>query len=215
MAINSIDTFKSNVMSHGGLAQANRFNIIFKPPQMSLINLDPSNLIANALGGNFSLKDLINDPRDISMLCQTATIPGRQITTFEALDKDAARKIPYGYMDMEVNCTFLLTEDYYMKTIFDNWMQVVFNTDSYHPNYKDKFVTDVRIQQLNKKNRPIYGVVLEKAYPVSISDIILDNSAGGANGFTITFAYNKWEQESGLESLIGQIGQGISLLTGG
>ncbi len=215
MAINSIDTFKSNVMSHGGLAQANRFNIIFKPPQMSLINLDPSNLIANALGGNFSLKDLINDPRDISMLCQTATIPGRQITTFEALDKDAARKIPYGYMDMEVNCTFLLTEDYYMKTIFDNWMQVVFNTDSYHPNYKDKFVTDVRIQQLNKKNRPIYGVVLEKAYPVSISDIILDNSAGGASGFTITFAYDKWEQESGLESLIGQIGQGISLLTGG
>ncbi len=215
MAINSIDTFKSNVMSHGGLAQANRFNIIFKPPQMSLINLDPSNLIANALGGNFSLKDLINDPRDISMLCQTATIPGRQITTFETSDRDAARKIPYGYMDMEVNCTFLLTEDYYMKTIFDNWMQVVFNTDSYHPNYKDKFVTDVRIQQLNKKNRPIYGVVLEKAYPVSISDIILDNSAGGANGFTITFAYDKWEQESGLESLIGQIGQGISLLTGG
>ena len=215
MAINSIDTFKSNVMSHGGLAQANRFNIIFKPPQMSLINLDPSNLIANALGGNFSLKDLINDPRDISMLCQTATIPGRQITTFETSDRDAARKIPYGYMDMEVNCTFLLTEDYYMKTIFDNWMQVVFNTDSYHPNYKDKFVTDVRIQQLNKKNRPIYGVVLEKAYPVSISDIILDNSAGGASGFTITFAYDKWEQESGLESLIGQIGQGISLLTGG
>ena len=215
MAINSIDTFKSNVMSHGGLAQANRFNIIFKPPQMSLINLDPSNLIANALGGNFSLKDLINDPRDISMLCQTATIPGRQITTFETSDRDAARKIPYGYMDMEVNCTFLLTEDYYMKTIFDNWMQVVFNTSNYHPNYKDKFVTDVRIQQLNKKNRPIYGVVLEKAYPVSISDIILDNSAGGASGFTITFAYNKWEQESGLESLIGQIGQGISLLTGG
>ena len=215
MAINSIDTFKSNVMSHGGLAQANRFNIIFKPPQMSLINLDPSNLIANALGGNFSLKDLINDPRDISMLCQTATIPGRQITTFETSDRDAARKIPYGYMDMEVNCTFLLTEDYYMKTIFDNWMQVVFNTSNYHPNYKDKFVTDVRIQQLNKKNKPIYGVVLQKAYPVSISDIVLDNSAGGANGFTITFAYNKWEQESGLESLIGQIGQGISLLTGG
>ena len=215
MAINSIDTFKSNVMSHGGLAQANRFNIIFKPPQMSLINLDPSNLIANALGGNFSLRDLINDPRDISMLCQTATIPGRQITTFETSDRDAARKIPYGYMDMEVNCTFLLTEDYYMKTIFDNWMQVVFNTSNYHPSYKNDFVTDVRIQQLNKKNRPIYGVVLQKAYPVSISDIILDNSAGGANGFTITFAYNKWEQESGLESLIGQIGQGISLLTGG
>jgi len=215
MAINSIDTFKSNVMSHGGLAQPNRFNIIFKPPSMSLLNLGPTNLIANALGGNLSLKDLINDPRDISMLCQTATIPGRQITTFETTDRDAARKIPYGYIDMEVNCTFLLTQDYYMKTIFDNWMELVFNTRDSHPGYKNEITTDVRIQQLNKRNRPIYGVVLLKAFPVSITDIALDNSATDAiSNFTITFAYDKWEQESGLESLIGQIGQGISLITG-
>ena len=149
------------------------------------------------------------------MLCQSATIPGRQITTFETTDRDAARKIPYGYIDMEVNATFLLTEDYYMKTIFDNWMQVVFNTDDYHPNYKDKFVTDVRIQQLDHKNNPIYGVVLQNAYPTSITDITLDNTATDAiSNFTVTFSYDKWEQESGLESFIGQIGQGISLLTG-
>jgi hypothetical protein len=149
------------------------------------------------------------------MLCTSATLPGRQITTFETSDRDASRKIPYGYMDMEVNCTFLLTEDYYMKTIFDNWMQVVFNTSDYHPAYKDDFVADVRIQQLNKRNRPIYGVVLEAAYPVSISDIVLDNGAEGAtSSFTITFAYDKWEQESGLESALGQIGTGIELFTG-
>ena len=215
MGRSSIDTFKANTMRHGGFAKPNRFNIIFKPPSMSLINLDPTNLIANALGGNFSLKDLINDPRDISMLCQSATIPGRQITTFETTDRDAARKIPYGYIDMEVNATFLLTEDYYMKTIFDNWMKVVFNTDTYHPKYKQDFVTDVRIQQLNQKNHPIYGVVLRNAYPTSITDITLDNSATDSVGtFTVTFSYDKWEQESGLESFIGQIGQGISLLTG-
>ena len=116
---------------------------------------------------------------------------------------------------MEVNCTFLLTQDYYMKTIFDNWMQVVFNTNDYHPGYKDDITADVRIQQLNKKNRPIYGVVLKKAFPVSITDIVLDNSAtDSVSSFTITFAYDTWEQESGLESLIGQIGQGIRLITG-
>ena len=182
---------------------------------MSLLNFGPTNLIANALGGNLSLRDLVNDPRDISMLCQTATIPGRQITTFETSDRDASRKIPYGFIDMEVNCTFLLTQDYYMKTIFDNWMQVVFNTNDYHPGYKDDITADVRIQQLNKKYRPIYGVVLKKAFPVSITDIVLDNSAtDSVSSFTITFAYDTWEQESGLESLIGQIGQGIRLITG-
>ena len=215
MSRGSIDTFKANSMRHGGFSKPNRFNIIFKPPSMSLINLDPTNLIANAISGNFSLRDLVNDPRDISMLCQSASIPGRQITTFETNDRDAARKIPYGYLDMEVSATFLLTEDYYMKTIFDNWMQVVFNTSDYHPAYKDEFVTDVRIQQLDHKNNPIYGVVLEAAYPTSITDITLDNSATDSIGtFTVVFSYDKWEKESGLESLIGQIGQGLSLLTG-
>ena len=215
MAINSIDTFKSNVMSHSGLAQPNRFNVIFTPPKMSLINLDPTNLIANALGGNLSLKDLINDPRDISMLCQTATIPGRQITTLDTSDRDAARKTPYGYLDLEVNCTFLLTEDYYIKNIFDNWMQVVYNTETAHPGYKKDFETDVRIQQLNKKNKPVYGVVLEGAYPVSITDIVLDNSATDTVAtFGATFAYDKWKKESGLESFLGQISSGIDLITG-
>jgi hypothetical protein len=43
MAINSIDSFKSAVMSHGGLANANRFNVIFNTATMSLLNLDPTN----------------------------------------------------------------------------------------------------------------------------------------------------------------------------
>jgi len=202
-------------MRHGGLSKPNRFNVIFTPPKLSLINLDFGNLLANALGGNLSLRDLISDPRDISLLCQSASIPGRQITTFETSDRDAARKIPYGYIDMEVNCTFLLTEDYYMKTIFDNWMQVVFNTDSYHPSYKNEYTTDVRIQQLNQKNNPIYGVVLEKAFPTAITDIVLDNTASDSVGsFTVTFSYDKWEKENGLESAIGQIKSGLELITG-
>ena len=199
MARSSIDTFKTNVMRHGGLSQPNRFNMIFTPPKLSLINLDFGNLLANALGGNLTLKDLI----------------GRQITTFDTEARDASRKIPYGYLDTEVVATFLLTEDYYMKTIFDNWMEVVFDTSSYHANWKDDFVTDVRIQQLNKKGNPVYGVVLEAAYPTSITEIALDNTLTDAIGsFTVTFSYDKWRKESGLESAIGQIKSGIELITG-
>jgi hypothetical protein len=189
--------------------------MIFTPPKLSLINLDFGNLLANALGGNLTLRDLISDPRDISLLCMNASLPGRQITTFDTEARDASRKIPYGYLDTEVVATFLLTEDYYMKTIFDNWMEVVFDTSSYHANWKDDFVTDVRIQQLNKKGNPVYGVVLEAAYPTSITEIALDNTLTDAIGsFTVTFSYDKWRKESGLESAIGQIKSGIELITG-
>ena len=77
----SIDDLKSTISKHGGMAHANRFAVIFTPPQMSLLNLNPTNLLGNFLSGSFSIKSLINDPRDISLLCKSASIPSRQIGT--------------------------------------------------------------------------------------------------------------------------------------
>ena len=79
----SIDDLKAVFSNHGGLVPSNRFNIIFTPPQMSLLNLNPSNIIGNMMSGSFSVRSLINDPRDISLLCKSASLPGRQIGTFD------------------------------------------------------------------------------------------------------------------------------------
>ena len=48
---NSIDDLKSTIQNHGGLAMQNRFNIIFTPPKLSLINLDASTLLAGLISG--------------------------------------------------------------------------------------------------------------------------------------------------------------------
>ena len=54
----TIEDLKSTIVKKGGLAKANRFNVIFTPPTQSLLNLDPQQIISSAISGNFSAKKL-------------------------------------------------------------------------------------------------------------------------------------------------------------
>jgi hypothetical protein len=200
----SIDTLKSSISNHGGIAHPNRFNVIFTPPKMSLLNKNPANLIGNLASGSLSLRNLINDPRDISLLCQSVSIPGRNISTLDYMANKGSRKQPYTFVDSEVAMSFILTSDFYIKTMFDTWMENIFDTENYYVGYKKDYSTDITIQQLNKKNIPVYGVRLVNAYPTTVTDISLDNStADTVQKMSATFSYDKFIAEDALSSTIG------------
>ena len=200
----TIDDLKATISKHGGMAPGNRFNIIFTPPQVSLFNLNPTNLLGNLVSGSFSVKSLINDPRDISLLCKSASLPGRQMSTLEYQGHRESRKMVNSTTDEEISTVFYITSDMYIKTMFDGWSNAIFNTDKYHVGYKKEFSTDVTIQQLNKENKPVYGVRLHNAFPTSIGGLGLDNSSDNTiQELTVQWSYDRWEPENALISTIG------------
>ena len=197
----NIDNLKSTISKKGGLAPPNRFNVIFAPPAVSLLNLNVENIIGSVISGNFNAGNLLNDPRDISILCKSVTLPGRTLSTFEHDHDRQQNKYPYTFIDEDVTMTFHLTNDYYMRNMLEQWQSGIFNTESYITGFKNDYSVDVIIQQLNQKNIPVYGVKLEKAYPVSYESITLDNSSENAvNEMSVTFAYNKFVPEGPLSS---------------
>ena len=198
--MSSIDNLKSLISKKGGLAPANRFNVIFTPPSQSLLNLDPQAILGSIISGNFNAKNLINDPRDISILCQSVTLPGRSLSTFDHQDYKQSNKFPYTFIDEDVTISFLLTNDYYMRKMFDSWQSNIFNSESYIAGYKSNYSVDVIIQQLDQQNTPVYGVKLEKAYPVSHESIELSQDATDAIKMSVTFAYDKYVPEGPLSS---------------
>ena len=146
----TIEDLKATISKKGGLARGNRFNVIFTPPKQSLLNLNPETIISSAISGNFSARNLINDPRDINVLCTSVALPGRQISTLDYQAEKQTIKIPYGELHDDVTCTFLLTNDYYMKTVFDSWVGSIVDMDQYAVAYKRDITTDVIIQQLDE-----------------------------------------------------------------
>ena len=197
----NIDALKSTIGKKGGLAKANRFNVIFTPPTQSLLNLNPEVLVGSLLSGNTpSVKNLISDPRDISLLCEQVTLPSRSMSTLDYMADKQSNKFPYTNIDGDVNMTFILTNDMYIKSMFYAWTSSIIDVDNYNLGYKDDFSTDIIIQTLNEKNVPTYGVKLEKAYPIDIALVNLNNTDGEFLRLTVTIAYDKYVVEGPLSS---------------
>ena len=129
-------------------------------------------------------------------------------------------KMPYTYIDTPVQMTFMITNDYYMRTVFENWYSSIFNTERYKVGYKKDYSTDIVIQQLNSKNIPVFGVKLEKAFPIEMTALELSNAT--ENDYlrmTVTFAYDKYIEEnavsstlSAVSSVLGQAQNTLNLL---
>ena len=114
-----------------------------------------------------------------------------------------ARKMPYSYINDDVSFTFLLTGDYYLKDVFDGWINKIVNMDTKTLHYKDDFVSEVEIQQLNDQNIPVYSCKLLKAFPISVSGVELANTSENTVArLTVSFAYDDWKESTSAGSAI-------------
>jgi hypothetical protein len=213
--MSTIDQFKSVIGKRGGLAPSNRFAVYMPLP---LISIDPQNLIARAFGQG-TKQPFINDPRDVSILCDSVTLPGRQIATADLATNILPMKIPYGYINDDVTMTFHITNDHFMKKYFENWFNRMFDRNRMIAKYRSDFVTDVIIQQLDQRNVPVYSISLKNAFPTTITSYELTNSGENqTQKLSITLSYEDWSEEGFVESvlskgkvLLGSVGRTFGL----
>ena len=200
----SIDDFKSSINKRNGMAMANRFLIMVQPPSQSLLNFNIGDLASKVLLGNkINVADFVNDPRDIAMLCESCSLPGRQIQTIDYSSYRQPIKVPTYYVNEDVQMTFHLTNDYYIRKVFDKWHQLVLNQESFLLNYNKDFCADIIIQQLNQDNKPVYAVKLKNAYPVGINSINLDNTMNDTpQKLVVQITYEDFEQMGAIASTV-------------
>ena len=166
--MDNIAQFVALISKKGGIAKKNRFRIEISIPTYST--------------------------GDISLLCESISFPGKAIQSFDFSSYRNTIKIPTGFANEDVTAVFHLTNDYYIKNIFDKWLDSIVNTESYFVSYDETFKTPIKIYQLNERDEDVYGVKLLDAYPISMSTIDLDNTATNATQkLTIDFTYNYWE----------------------
>ena len=212
--MSSIEDLKATLSKRGGIAKANQFRVIFTPPTQSLLNLKPGVLLGQLASGTFSAKQLINDPRDIALLCQSAEIPGRQISTIDYTAEKQTVALPYNVVEPEITLKFLVTNDYYIKIMFDDWIKAIVDMDNYQVGYKKDFACDVVIQQLNLKQIPVYGVRLINAFPTTVTSIDLDQMQETAPAeMDVTLNYDRYIPEGPIGTKLSGISAALDILT--
>lgn len=200
----TIDELKSTIAKREGIARSNRFAVYINLP---LIDLSLTSIVTNLLQGNPALNGALNNPKDISMLCESVIMPGIDMATFDSSYGNKRTKFPQGYDQADCQMTFLLTNDMFIKRFFDKWSDKVIDKQTGILGYKKTYQTDIVIQQLDVKNFPIHGVKLYNAFPVSVQDIQLSNTADNdITRLTVNIAYDRAIPADSLTSSLGALG---------
>lgn len=206
----SVDAFKALVAAKGGLARSSLFQVDLP-----------------ALDGMAS--------RDLNLLCREVNLPGRQVSTHEYTIGTKTEKIAYGSVTDDVSMSFLVLNDYKVKSYFEQWQKLAYDPETYEIGYKSEYGRQVQIHQTDKgvsfpvlnrsfgsfsipsnignrlptfgsidltrpefdldfylPARKIYTCTLEKAWPVTIESIQLNNDLDGIVELRVQLSYVKW-----------------------
>lgn len=171
MSTFKLDNFRSEVLAFG-LAKSHRFEVIITAPP----GLDS------------------NSARLGSLFADGTQLPTTRLNTTTQRMWGSPRIIPlwaeYGGDNITVN--FHIDRLYKVKTFFDNWIDKVVSRQTSTVAYRDEYVTDIKIHQLDEQDKETYGVVLKEAFPISVNPIQLDMASVGLSRLSVTFAYKKW-----------------------
>ena len=140
-------------------------------------------------------------------------LPGRTLSTFEYGIEEQQNSYPYDFIDDDCKMEFVVTNDMYIRRMFDNWMEGIYSPDKHLVGYKDDYAVDVVIQMLNQKDIPIYGVRLEKAYPKAISGFDLNQDKDALTTLTVDWKYDKFVPEGALSSVVSAGNAVLDLIT--
>jgi len=169
-----INEFKSTIARRGGLAKSNRFEVI--------ITLPPSLAVDRG--------------KDLTLLCESAMLPGKQITSMEWALYGHTIKVPTNFIQEDVTCLFNVTNDFYAKNVFDRWQAAVINVDTFLLNYDNEYRLDISIRQLDEMNQVVHETLLTGAYPIAVQPIMLDNNADQqTQKLSVTFSYVNYVQK--------------------
>lgn len=183
-----IDEFRSIIASQGGLQRTNQFIFNVSLPQF----LRPT-LIEDFSAKNFLTTQGLNDFDGVlGLLCQKIDVPRKSLRTTEIKVNGQRRVVPANYSWDDITVTFVDTNSCIVYNTMYSWMDYINNPVTNTGRFFDEYVTDLRVDYLNKNNEILGYIKLADAFPVSVSRSALsfdDRSTFMLTTVTFTYTY--------------------------
>jgi hypothetical protein len=180
-----VQDLASRISERGGLARPNLFAVTFNGPA----SINPDMFLVNAI-------------------CESASLPGRAISTNEHTTTKHATKTPYTFINDDITLTFLVTNDFYIKNLFEKWMKHVINDEDGKIYYKSQYASDMTITMLSLDGKMVHKVNLEKAFPIAFTAMELSNaSESQVMRFTVTMTYDNFKSNTTYFNLSSSLGE--------
>ena len=199
--------------SKDGPAKPSRFEVVIPLPKY-IADFVPNNIIENLLNLPNAIFGTVTDAigsavgqspvganstlsRYLALQCETAELPGRTLMTQEAKVYGPTYKVPYQSQYNEMTLTFLCTNEFWERKLFDRWIEAIMPSDTNNMRYaKDeatRYMTPIKVIQYDDFIKQIYAVELVDAFPIGISAQPLSWSEDGFHRLSVQFAYQRYK----------------------
>ena len=206
--------FLSNIKAKEGLARPSRFQVILPIPSYvntfisssileKLLNLPNSvfsDVTTRVLGQ--SEQQVSTNPsisRYLALQCESAELPGKSLTSADVTIYGPGFKVPYKANYSETSLTWICTNEFYERKLFDRWLESIVPTDTNNARFPKGsvltggYMTNIKIVQYDDFIKQIYAVELIDAFPVGISSQALSWSDDGIHRLSVQFSYQKFK----------------------
>ena len=206
--------FLSNIKAKDGLARPSRYEVILPIPAPvnssignsvieELLNLpnsiytDITSVFTSGAGTDEQSKSSnASISRYLSLQCENTELPGKTLNTADVKIYGPGFKVPYQTNFSETSFTFLCTNDFYERKLFEKWMECIMPSDTNNLRFprgnNSRYLTNIKIVQYDDFIKRIFAVELMDAYPIGISNQQLAWSEDGFHRLTVQFTYQKY-----------------------
>jgi hypothetical protein len=211
----SPNLFLSNVRAKDGLAKPSRFEVILPIPTYintfigssileKILNFpnsifsDVSDAISTAIGGKGGASQGANSAmsRYLALQCESAELPGRTFQTADVKIYGPTFKVPYQTQYGDTSLTFLCTNEFYERKLFERWMEAIQPSDTNNMRFPKgdttRYMTNIKIIQYDDFIKQIFAVELIDAFPIGIAPQALSWGEDGFHRLSIQFAYQRY-----------------------
>ena len=147
-------------------------------------------------GDEYSKTSNSSMSRNLALQCEAAELPGKTMTTADVKIYGPTFKVPYQTQYSDTSLTFLCTNEFYERKLFDRWMEAIHPTDTNNLRYpkgdKSRYLTNIKIIQYDDFIKQIYAVELIDAFPIGVAPQTLSWADDGFHRLSISFAYQKY-----------------------
>lgn len=175
MSLLSVDSIKS-YFSKEGFAFANRY-AVYMP---------------NVPGYS------VDDSKDLNIMCNRVTVPGRQILTSDYYTSMRVSRRAYAFGVNEITMSFMLSNDWKAWDYIDQWQKQCIDNldklDGYKVGYKNDYCRDIRIQHLDTQGIVKRQILIQNAFPTTLTPLEFSNTQSEVVNCIVTLQFENWKE---------------------
>lgn len=181
-----IKNFMAHLKQHG-VSRNNRFKITIPLPKSVDAIVNPADTsdpysVANILKTGLKTVSILSGGdseahRGLQIMCASTQLPGYNMDTVDVKQNGPSFKVVTGTSQSEINMKFLISADCLEKRTLDIWRNSIFDETTRKSAYYEEYITDIQIDVLDVRDRTVYSIILEDAYPIVFSPIEMAKQA--------------------------------------